>query len=201
MSIVQRMALVLPLFLSSCAQTVETRVTNFHTLPPKGAGQTVSITAPAKKDSLETRQYVSVVTEHLRKYGWIPVESGKQSLSAQFDYSISAPRIVTGTAPIIGQTGGGTTYYRGNFYGNTYSSTSVTVPNYGVVGYRPVSGTVYDRLFTLKITDSSGQAVLDGKANSTGASGDLNEILPEMIKSFFQDFPGRSGVTTVRNSH
>jgi len=201
MNNIRRLALVLPLLLCSCAPAIGTRVTKFHTLPQKGAGQTFQITAPTKKDSLEVRQYLGVISERLSRYGWVPVESGKPNLTALVDYSISAPKLVTGSEPVIGQTGGGTTYYNGGFYGNTYSSTSVTVPNYGVVGYRPVTSTMYDRFFTLKITDSSGQTLLDGKAVSTGFSGDLNEILPKMIDSFFHEFPGRSGVTTERILH
>ena len=183
-------------FLCSCATTTfETSVTKFHQLPPKGKGETFVISAPLIKASLETEQHLSRLANGLVVHGWTQAGSKNYAYKVAIDYGISNGRTVHGIAPIIGQTGGGTTYHSGITASGSYSGTSYTPATFGVVGAVPTAQTVFDRYLLVIIFDRKGRTVLEGRCSSSGSSPNLSDVVPRMIDSFLTDFPGESGTT------
>ncbi len=192
--------------LSSCS-TIRfvSDVTRFHKLPNQGSGETFSITSKQGNSGLEVSQHLGRMAQGFTAYGWRHSAEGGADYRIFVDYGISNGRVVHGSRPIIGQTGGGTTYHSGsvtNFggyggFGNSiYSGTSYTPATFGVVGAVPTADTVYDRYLFVVIKNRAGANVLEGKVFSSGISSNISEVLPRMIDSFFQEFPGVSGKTT-----
>lgn len=199
---------ILALFtLSSCESTrYISEVTRFHTLPPKGTGQSFSLVAARSSSSIEVSQYLGQITQGFIQYGWIPSSSANADYKILVDWGISNGRTVQGVMPIVGKTGGGTTtFHSGQIapsygsYGSSgptsFSGTSYTPATYGVVGAVPTVDTVYDRFLLVIIKDQNNRNVLEGKTFSTGSSSNISQVLPKMIDSFFEDFPGVSGKT------
>ena len=188
--------------LTSCA-TVKSDVTRFHTLPPKGNGQTFTIHPVSSRNPLEFGTYAARAASHLEKYGWIQTNPGSADYTVLIDYKMGGSHEHHGEVPIMGQTGGGTTYHSGSVntygtYGSTYGSysgTSYTPATFGVVGSEPYSVTVHDRYLDMKIRDRGGRSVFEGRVVSTGSSADIAAVLPQMIDSLFTKFPGESGTT------
>lgn len=188
--------------LSSCA-SVQSDVTRFHTLPPQGSGQTFTIKAASSSGGIEFESYLARVSSHLQNYGWAQSSSGDADYSVILDYRMGGSSERHGSVPIMGQTGGGTTYHRGSVntygsYGSTYGSysgTSYTPATFGVVGSAPYSITVHDRYLNMRISDRAGRSVFEGRVVSTGQSADIAAVLPQMIDSLFTNFPGESGKT------
>jgi hypothetical protein len=188
--------------LTSCA-TVQSDVTRFHALPPQGSGQTFTIRPASSRNALEFGTYASRIASHLQKYGWTQSSSGSADYTVLVDYQMGGSHERHGSVPIMGQTGGGTTYHRGSVntygsYGSTYGSysgTSYTPATFGVVGSAPYSVTVHDRYLDMNISDRGGRSVFEGRVVSTGSSADIAAVLPQMIDSLFTKFPGESGKT------
>lgn len=189
--------------LCSCAP-VETHVTRFHRLPSTGGGQTFAIVPHKGTHAIETSTYTSRIAAGFERYGWRSTNNDHPDYKVNFDYSISGGREVHGSVPIVGQTGGGTTFHQGSFtshssYGGynsgSVSGTSYTPPTFGVVGSIPVNSTLYDRVLLVTATDRSGTNVLEARCTSTGSVPAISRILPPMIDSLFTDFPGISGRT------
>lgn len=191
---------------SSCATTrYVSNVTRFHRLPKTGSGETFTIKSMTRAGGLEESQHLGRLAQGFTEYGWRRASSGSPDFRVLLDYAISDGRTVQGTRPIFGQTGGGTTTYHsgnlstygsgGGYGGATYSGTSHTPATFGVVGAVPTRETVFDRQLAVVVKDRGGNNVLEGKVTSTGSSGNLSQVLPRMIDSFFEDFPGVSGET------
>ncbi len=191
--------------LTSCATgRVQSDVTRFHALPPKGNGQTFTIRSASFNNTLEFGAYASRIASHLQAYGWNQAGPGSADYTVILDYKMGGSHERHGSVPIIGQTGGGTTYHSGSVntfgsYGSTsgsYSGTSYTPATFEVVGSDPYSVTVHDRYLDMKIRDRGGRSVFEGRVVSTGRSADIAAVLPQMIDSLFTKFPGESGKTT-----
>jgi hypothetical protein len=188
--------------LASCS-TVESNVTRFHTLPPKGTGQSFAVRTEPGQSSIEFSQYSQQVSKHLQAYGWTPASSNSADYTVVLDYQMGGSRERTGSLPVYGQTGGGTTYHSGSFnaYGSggyrsgSFGGTSYSPATFGVVGAMPYNHTVHDRYMILTIRDRTGTSVFEGKVNSSGSSAEIAVVLPEMIDSLFTGFPGVSGKT------
>jgi Domain of unknown function (DUF4136) len=196
--------------LSACSSFVETRVSAFHELNEPLEGVTfVLIPSKDQKGSLEFQSYAKLMKAELTKRGMVeaPFEQARYAVVAS--YGIDDGKQVASSYPIFGQTGGGSSYTSGTVssYGTmaTYSGTTRSSPTYGVVG----SGTSTDVVFVrylnmtmMNIAKSSGdniQKVYEGKAVSSGSSGQMAPVMPAMMRSLFEDFPGKSGASrTVR---
>ncbi len=191
------------MLICSCGYT--TQVTRFHQLPPKGNGETFSVSAPRKAPGLETQQHLSLLSSGLVEHGWVQANSKNATYRVAIDYGIGDGRTVHGVAPIYGQTGGGTTTYHsgsafaygsyGGYASGSYSGTSYTPATYGIVGEVPTTQTVFDRYLLVLVFDSKGLTVMEGKCFSSGSSSNLSDVVPRMINSFLTDFPGESGKT------
>ncbi len=199
------------LLLAGC---VRSDVARFHNLPKLGGGKTIVIlpSDPAKKGGIEFRTYAQIVAGYFEKNGYVvlPPSNPNADFAAFFDYSIGAGKTGVGSTPIIGQTGGGTTYQSGTItrssygggytsYSGTYSGYSYTAPTYGVVGSQTYSYTTYGRMVRLDILDAKKSTkdnpvkVFEGTVKSRGSSGQITVVMPAMIEALFKNFPGESG--------
>ncbi len=195
---------ILATCICACAP-VETHVSRFHRLAPKGSGQTFSIEQPKSSQAIESSSYAARIAAGFERYGWQRASGPGADYKVTFDYAISGGRDVQGSVPIIGQTGGGTTYHSGTF--NTYgasgnnsgsvSGTSYTPATFGVVGSRTINSTLYERILLVNAFDRSGASVLEARCKSTGESPDISYVMPAMIDSLFTGFPGVSGRSKV----
>jgi len=188
--------------LSSCVP-VRSDVTRFHTLPPNGNGQTFTIRPASSRGGIEFDTYSARIASHLQDYGWSQANLGSGEYTVLLDYRMGGSHEQQESSPIMGQTGGGTTYHSGSVntygsYGSSYGSfsgTSYTPATFGVVGSDNYSVTLHDRYLDVKISDRRGRSVFEGRVVSSGRSADIAAVLPQMIDSLFTKFPGESGKT------
>lgn len=194
------------LLFSGCAKYVETDISVFHELKPSLAGSAYTI-VPSREQagSLEFQSYVMQVRSQLNRYGMVESTYGKAKYAIYLSYGIDSGKSVVSSYPVYGSTGIGSSFSTGTIvsHGNTSSFTGVTfnTPNYGVVGSESRAGIVFTGYFNMDILDIAKSAdgkpykVYEGRAVSYGEMGVLAPIMPAMIRSLFEDFPGQSGVS------
>lgn len=192
--------------LGGCATFVETNVSAFHELERPLVGATYAL-VPTKEqeDNLEFKTYAKDVKSQLAKLGFLEAPFDRAKYAIFMFYGIDDGKQVISTYPIFGQTGSSNSFTTGTVtsYGNTasYSGTTYRTPTYGVVGSGTSSVTVFRRYLNIDIIDiqKSGdgkvQKVYEGKAVSEGGSAQLAPVMPAMVRSVFEDFPGKSGVS------
>lgn len=202
------MIALLVAFLSGCATSVQTRVAVFHELESSLTGVTYAF-APSKEQdaSLEFRSYAKLVKAEFSKRGVVETPLDQAKYAVFIFYNIDDGKQVVSSYPIFGQTGTSSSYTTGavTSYGNTasYNSTTYNNPTYGVVGSGSSTGTVFTRYLDINIIDiekskasnDKVQKVYEGKAVSSGSSGQLASVMSAMIRSVFEDFPGKNGST------
>ena len=199
------LALVFAL-LVGCASFIQTKVSVFHELEPSLSGVTYAL-VPLKEQegSLEFQSYAKLVKVELEKRGMTEAPFNQAKYALFMFYGIDNGKEVISSYPIFGQTGTSSSYTTGTVtsYGNmaTYSGTTYNTPTYGVVGSGTSSDTIFTRYLNIDIIDitNSGNGkvkkVYEGKAISSGSSGQLAPVMPAIVKSVFKDFPGKSGVS------
>lgn len=203
-------ALFTLIFLSGCAGTVQTKKTAFYKsdFVPSGS---VFVASPDQKvnDSLEFEKYKGIIEGYFSASGFSISENMDDSDFVAFiTYGIDSGKEKVGSAPIFGQTGGGTTYSSGTVYGSgggygSYSGSSYSMPTYGVVGSSTYSRTIYTRAVSLDIVKTQSlkenipKKVFELRAKSSGECGIINGVLPEILEAMFKDFPGKNGETTI----
>jgi len=186
--------------------TVETRVSAFHELEQSLSEVTYALIPTKEQEgSLEFQSYAKLVKAELEKRGMIESPFDKAKYAIFMFYGIDDGKQVVSSYPIFGQTGTSRSYTTGTItsYGNTasYSGTTYKTPTYGVVGSGTRTGTEFTRYLNIEIIDiaKSGngkvQKVYEGKAVSSGSSGQLALVMPAIVKSVFEDFPGKSGAS------
>jgi hypothetical protein len=123
--------LVVAFALAACQQQVKSNVTAFNDLPVNDTGAAFFVMPLEHQEgSVEYRQYASRISSGLVQQGYRPVTNiAEAQYVVFFDYGADNGRTVSGSTPIWGQTGGGTTYQSGslNSFG-TYGSTYGTAP-------------------------------------------------------------------------
>jgi hypothetical protein len=192
--------------LTSCASFVETRVSSFHELKQPLSGLTYAL-VPSKdqETSLEFQSYSKLVRSELEKRRMIEAPFDKAKYAIFMFYGIDDGKQIVSSYPIFGQTGTSSSHTTGTItsYGNmaSYSGTTYNTPTYGIVGARTTTDTVFTRYLNIDIIDiaKSGNGkvrkVYEGKALSSGSSGQLAPVMPAMVKTVFEDFPGKSGAS------
>lgn len=207
MGIMKRMLLgaFVALLVQGCAGMVETKVTAFHDMVQPIAGITYAI-VPSKEQegSLEFQAYSKLVKAELDKRGMAEAPFEQAKYAVFMLYGIDDGKQVVESYPIFGQTGtsGARTTGSVNVYGNTatYNATTTYTPTYGIVGSGTRSNTVFKRYLNIDLIDISKSGdgkvhkVYEGKASSKGSSGQLALVMPAIVKSVFEDFPGKNGV-------
>ncbi len=190
---------------SGCAGTVvQSNVVRFHQLPLLGAQRSFVI-APteAQKGSIEFSTYANRISQKLAAYGWLRSDRDPDYV-VFVSYGIGDGQTVSGSMPIYGQTGGGTSYTSGTVrssYGGhgTYSGTTYTQPTFGQTGSIPYTQTQYSRTLLITILDDKASQkgnpvkVFEGRVTSRGSNSDVATVMPNMIEALFNKFPGTSG--------
>jgi len=199
---------LLGVLLGGCTTTmVLSHVTVFHELST--APQDVKyafLRSPHQEGSLEHKAYEQMVREQLSKRGFLEVPVAQANVAVFLSYQIDDGKTVISSYPIFGQTGvaGSQTY--GNIYSTSrgtasFSATTAYTPSIGVVGTGNRSDLQYTRKVQLDILDrqlldnGTVSKIYEGKVTSVGSSGQLTRVMPYMLRSLFQEFPGRSGAT------
>ena len=196
-------AVMILTLLSGC--TVLTKTTAFYIPEYKNSGTIAIVAADAAvNSSLEFAHYKKQFEQKLAANGYTIVSNPSEAqYIALVAYGIDDGKTANVPVPIIGQTGGGTTYSSGTVYnsrGNaTYSGTTYTMPTYGVVGSSAMSVTRYTRAIALDIVDAQSlkngnpQKVYEARAKSTGSCSVIAAVFGGMLESMFKDFPGING--------
>ncbi len=203
------------LLMSACASQFRSEVATFHKLQAP-AGETFRIVPAdaAKLGSLEFETYANMVRGELVKRGYRPVNAANAAdLDVKLDYSISDPvekvesrpaafssSLAFGYGPYWGPYYGGYSHhgyygrsgfgYYDPFWGSGYGA--------GLWDYPEVySYSVYTRKLNVNIArgGKDGEQLYEGRVESAGQDNRLPEVMPYMVQSMFQDFPGQSGVT------
>ena len=199
--------LMLVAILSGCS-AVHSNVSQFHKMDSAPPGTFSFVPLDKQKGSLEFETYAKQTSKYLRQNGYTEVKKDDNwRYGVFFSYGVGAPQTISGVMPLYGSTGGGTAYHSGTVstYGGSYGSysgTTTAAPSYGIVGSMPYRNTDYPRHFKLLILDraqplSDGhfQTVYEGTVTSTGSSDTFAQVGGCMIRSLFEDFPGKSGET------
>lgn len=174
---------------------MEASVVAFHAgITPTGTIRII----PGKgmSDGLEFATYANDVYSALASKGLIRASSSAPNYIGSLSYGIDSGHSEIYSTPIIGSTGGGSTYTTGSVGSGAvpFSSTSYTTPTFGVTGAMVGSQQIYNRIVELSIRDQkTGKSIWEGRMRSSGWKSDLSAVLPGIIPAMFYEFPGPSG--------
>jgi hypothetical protein len=183
---------------AGCASTLSTRVTSFQQWPPNAAGQTYHF-VPANSsqaNNLEHHSYQDMVRAAIGSTGLIEASAGAPvRFAVTFDYGAQETQIMTrraydpyfyGPPGFYGPPWGYGRFY--GAYGGYWGPEWVDVP---VVGYRD--------FLNLQIRDVShaNTEVYRSSASAFSSRPDLVNIMPYLVRSIFDNFPGNSGSQRV----
>lgn len=185
------------LLVAGCTSKFRSDVASFHRLQAP-SGESVQIVAkdPGKRGSIEFAQYASLVGEGLWKLGYQPAGvDEKPDLIVRVDYRVGEAR-----AQIRSYGGyGGYGYGSYGFGHHGFGHHGLYGPyGYGYPHHQDIrSYTIYDRVLEMEIAkaDNPDINIFESRVISEGRSNRLTEIMPLMVRSMFQEFPGPSGVT------
>jgi hypothetical protein len=195
---------LISLMIAACAIFVKAEVSRFNSLPPDYAGKAFYI-VPLKdqQGSAEFQVYARSVAARLSANGFREAGTlGDADYAVIFNYGVGRARQISGSVPLYGQTGGGTTYHHGTASAHgtggsavgSYSGYSRTSPTYGVVGSMPYSRTEYGRYFQLKIVDQKRSTkdnmlgVYEGVVKSAGRSSTFGAVSGCLMDALFENF-------------
>lgn len=188
--------------LVACAlpKYVVSDVSRHHSLPVAPSGQTFAIfaTNDEQKTSLAFKGYAEIVTDYLSSVGLkpSPLENVSPDLAVTLSYSVEGPSPDFRARSSSFSVGFGYHNNR-NHFGSHYG-----YPNGDMYGN---TKQVYTRRVDLDIYDGgsygsdSPNRVFEGNALSLGTNGQLEPVMPYILRALFIDFPGASGSTkTIR---
>jgi hypothetical protein len=180
--------------LTGCATTIQSDVIAFHDWPNDMPDRTFAFKrTPEQEASLSYRSYEHMVRNELSRLGYIPdvEERGRAALTVALDYEVRTAQVIVtepydpfwygpGFHPGWGWRHGGAYPYYDPFWGPPMRQTSYPL---------------YSRRLHITITHTSDKkALYEVEVVSEGYNADLPAAMPYMVRSAFQDFPGRSGV-------
>ena len=199
-------AMFLPIA-SGCA-SVRSNVTAFHHLPVDGTGKTfLMVPYESQQGSIEYQTYADRIAAKLHDYGLSTHTSTNEAPDyvVFIDYGLHGSSTVSGSTPIYGQTGGGSSSTHGTISGaygsSNFNAYTYSQPTYGQVGSIPYTRRIHDRHLSLIIINAKKSAkdniitAYEGRVLSSGSSEEISVVLPSMIEALFRDFPGQSGKT------
>ncbi len=208
------LCVALSVVVAGCGGLVRSEYTPYHSLNSNNSRQTVFVVPgnDALQGSLQFESFKAKLEHEFQGAGFaISRDRASATLLAFFTYGIDDGRttVHTGSTPVYGQTGGGTTYQSGTVssygtggYGTgSYSGSSYTMPTYGIVGSQSYSYdvTTYTRVLALDLLDRKElddgriKKVYEAKLTSKGSSGQIACVFDAMLTALFAEFPGSSG--------
>ncbi|MEO7888003.1 MAG: DUF4136 domain-containing protein [Polaromonas sp.] len=193
--------------LSGCASPITTRVTSFNQWPADTAGATFSYITPVDATrELEQATYEGYVQAELEKRGMRRALGG-QTGRLQVDVAASRQsEDKTWLQPVYQDHLVFLPPYRdaaGRIFPGVWAPDPFG-PRY--VGDRPVQVTVFTHSLRLRVLDTLGtpagkppRTVFESRAVYEGGNGDLPLLMPYLVRSVFDEFPGQNGqVRTVK---
>ncbi len=213
----QTIKILLPLALvtvmAGCAPTFEARVARFQQLPPP-SGQTFTIEPRDKENvgGLEFATYASLVRQKLIASGYSEAPAGQAALTVMLDYTVGPPREKVQSRPGWGGGWGGFgpgfgpgfggwgPYWGGGGFGGWGGGFGGWGGGFGGwgggFGNDVYSVTQYDSKLAMKIVRAAdNQSVFEGRAETVSGSNNLTQLVPNLVKAIFANFPGNSGET------
>jgi hypothetical protein len=186
--------------LAGCASTIRTEVTAFHEWPANLGERTFSFArSPEQENDLEYRSYESLVRNELARLGFAEANSAQAAgLRVGMQYSISA-RDVRVVEPVFTDPFYGPAW--GPFYGPRWPHTAFYSPFHDPFWYAQPTQMiernfqVFTRRLRIPISRAAdGKMLYDVTVNSEGTNGSLPAVMPYLVHSAFEEFPGKSGV-------
>lgn len=180
------------LLVAACTSTFRSDVTSFHKLPePKGAKVSIVPIDPAKKDSLEFQAYAAKVGSELMKLGYVPAKDAKPDLIVGLDYAIN-----DGREKLRNYATFGGAYWRGwGGFGFWNRYDPFFMGPAGGFDNELRASTVYKTTLNIEFRHLDGKKLYEGRAESETSAKSLPVLVPKLVESLFQNFPGPSGQT------
>jgi len=197
-------ALAAVALLGACTTPFEARVQSFQQMPA-ASSQTfyVQPSNPALSNNLEFQTYAVLVSNEMRKAGFVPAGSAKDAyLLVKFDFGVGDGRERIATRPGTMQTwgwygrgwyGAGSPMWRGSFNDPFWGwgSSSWGAPE--VYSY-----TLYPTFVSVDIHRTADNVqVFQGRSSSNTRVNDAPTTVPKLVTALFTDFPGQSAQSKV----
>lgn len=180
--------------LSACANTLGVKVTRFNQWPADAAGASFRFTPAAPQRALELQAYQAQVGNALQAQGLRPAIAGE---TARFTVDVQAELSEKQRKRLVPVYSDQWVYRpawrdaQGRWYGGHWVPDPLG-PRY--VGDRSVTQTVQHSQLKLRITETAtARTVFEATAVHEGSEVDLVEVVPYLVSSSFQDFPGANG--------
>lgn len=185
----KRLVLALCVAVLAGCVSVNSNITRFHKLESNAAGQygTYSVFIPdEKKSSLEFAAYLDMVKKQLDAHGFKEEPNAAiADYTAFFSYSVKTAGSTT-TFRAAPKMAGNSAFAKGFNSGAGSSAFASTTDNYA-------------RTVLLSLAKfapgTQPQTFYEAALVSVGDDGQINAVMPTLIKSLFQNFPGNSGET------
>lgn len=180
------------MLLGGCANIIRSQVTVFHDWPGEPGERTYAFARlPGDENNLELHAYQNLVRQQLTLLGFSENQPARFTVGMEYSIEVRQKRVLEQVAP--------DPFYGGRigFYG----------PGHGMFfdpywyGPAPVVERlvdVYTRRLRVPITRTAdGKLLYDVTVTSDGAMTSLPAVMPFLVRSAFQGFPGQSGVQRV----
>ena len=183
--------------LTGCATTLRSDVTSFQQWPANTAGASYGFKRIGKQgDSLEHKTYEDLTRNELGKLKLVEAPAGvKPRFEVSLDYGIA-----TNTVRLREPVWDDRIYWHPPYHHATlgwrpgYWARDPFGPH--IVGYKTVYRDVSTRRLRVDITDN-GQKVFEASATSSGSGQALAAVMPYLVRSVFEGFPGTNGQVRV----
>lgn len=194
------------LALSACSTMIQSEVTAFHEWPQNLQDKTYAfVQTKEQENNLEFRNYRNQLRAELQRLGFAEQGGAPPArLTVSMDYGMDS-RDVRVIEPVAVDPWYGSPFYGPGFYGPYW-------PHYGyyhpfaypywygppIVEQRESQYRLFTRRLKIRIARvTDGKNLYDVTVHSEGKNGSLPAVMPYLIRSAFQDFPGPSGVSRV----
>lgn len=184
-----------------CAKYVETNVSVFHEFnTPERSATYALIPSREQVENLEFQTYAKLIKAEMARYGFRESSKADARYGVYLSYGIDGGREVFSSVPVYGHTGISGIYTSGKTdTQGIYTGVTLVTPRYDVVGSQSRSDTVYNSFLYVDILDLSvAQAqrkVYEGRVSGKSETPFLGAVMPIMVQSVFEEFPGTSGMT------
>lgn len=199
--VLMTVAASLTLLLGGCATTIRSDVTTFNQWPAQMEDKSYAFEQPlAQEDTLEWRSYQELVRAQMAKLGFHDSGAAKPAVLVAMHFTTTdvPVRVLQAADPFFyagARVGwyGPYRHYWGGFYSPFYGS-----PFWGPYAYEERIVHQYQRELHVTIRASQdGRQLYDVKVHNTSRVRATPQVMPALVQSAFQDFPGPNGGTRV----
>jgi Domain of unknown function (DUF4136) len=188
---------VLSLLLTGCATTLRSDVTSFQQWPANASGSSYNFKRLAGQEaSLEHKSYEDLTRTEMAAQGLSEAPIGaKGRFEVSLDYGIKTRTYLSREAIVDHPSyWHPPRHFHNGGWRPGYWAPSPFGPT--VLGYRTVSQDVSNRRLRVDISEGANK-VFEASATSSGSNASLPSIMPYLIRSVFDGFPGTNGQNRV----